>query len=156
MTSQIIFTQFTLRKIKELCYMPIPEVPLGLAHHEYKSSSLLCFPNTHSSSILVLFKDTWGQFSSHLHNRLCDPVCAVKGALETISYSLLWLQPRVSPTGMRRDILRRKLHSGIKCDSWPRRQFLFLPSHSGPFLYSKTKANNGYLLPLEVTSRSKV
>lgn len=45
-------------------------VPLGLAHHEYKSLYLLCFANTHSSSILALFKETWGQFSCHLHKAL--------------------------------------------------------------------------------------
>lgn len=70
MAFQVIFTQFTLWKIKELCYMPILKVPLGLAHHAYKSLYLLCFPNTHSSSILALFKETWGQFSSHLHKAL--------------------------------------------------------------------------------------
>lgn len=66
--------------------MPIAEVPLGLAHHEYKSLCLLRFQNTHSSSILALFKETWGQFSSHPHKAWAS-VCAAKRALETISYS---------------------------------------------------------------------
>lgn len=71
-------------------------------------------------------------------------VCAARRALETVSCSPLWLQPKASPTAMR-SVPRRELHSGIPWHS-TQEVALLPPSNSHPLLCSKTKANNGHLL----------
>lgn len=96
-----------------------------------------------------------GVSSAPTFTRLRASVCAAKGALETISYLPLWLQPKVSPRGLRRAVLRRKLHSGISVALSRGGSAFFYPPTQGLFCVAGKKQTVATSSLLEVTSRGK-